>query len=128
MKILEELVESSDLLSYCFIDGEDKSKRLLLTFPSSKQLEISLFDETNELFVFGTRKCSYCTNNACWSYSPGNDDSIWCNSCVPRSCSCNYSYDEEFENDPDWFLITLTDYDGLEEVCCEYHYAADGLL
>ena len=38
-------------------------------------------------------KCCNCKARAVWEYQPGSEsptDDFYCDSCVPRGCSCNY--------------------------------------
>lgn len=86
-------------------------------------------------------KCLKCDNNAVWWYMPS--DRVYCDSCVPRGCECNYKNDtpdpliDGVEN-KDWMWIekdtfnplnslwTYIDEQGREYPCCEYSYDEEG--
>lgn len=66
------------------------------------------------------QKCFNCKNKAVWWYMPGSDSpsNYYCDSHVPRGCSCNLSEDN---SEP------LDDQDR-PYPCCEYDYDPDGFI
>lgn len=46
------------------------------------------------------KKCCYCDNTATWILSSGHDitKDLYCDSCVPKGCSCNNEYFDREED------------------------------
>lgn len=102
---------------------------------------------TQDLFCkpcLETKELCDCGKVATWDYIPGysnGDNSVSCDDCVPRGCSCNdNSILEDFENKPEgeegieWKWIgeneiwCYIDDEGREYPCCEYMYDKEGWL
>ena len=61
------------------------------------------------------RVCDKCNKVAVWVYAP-RYSGFYCDSCVPRGCSCNTDDDGNQYLDPE----------GREMPCCEYDYSEKG--
>ncbi len=61
------------------------------------------------------RVCDKCNRFAVWVYAPGYSR-FYCDSCVPRGCSCQ----SEDDGTP------ILGADGREQPCCEYDYTEKG--
>lgn len=93
-----------------------------------------------------TKELCDCGKVATWDYMPGysnGDNSVSCDDCVPRLCSCNHHYiNEEYNDEPplvddegiNWKWIKkdiswcYIDDEGREYPCCEYMYDEEGWL
>lgn len=62
------------------------------------------------------KKCDLCCSKAVWFYLPGT--SQYCDTCVPRGCSCNIDIDGEEHFDTDGRKLPCVEYlydDGEED-------------
>jgi hypothetical protein len=71
--------------------------------------------------------CKKCGKMAVWHYVPSGK-SNYCDDCVPRGCSCNWSYGiNPLTNEVNSTLsIEHKDDDGRSLPCCEYDYDIEG--
>lgn len=77
-------------------------------------------------------KCE-CGKLAVWNYLPAkeNEQSYYCDDCVPRGCSCNHELKENIDYDspeaqkPENYIERL-DNKGRKLPCCEYVYEPEG--
>jgi len=77
-----------------------------------------------------TYKCK-CGKKALWLLMSGTQkmkDSVYCDDCVPRGCSCNVEpIDGDYENEADTNWKEARDEKGRLLPCCEYWYYAEGV-
>ena len=64
-------------------------------------------------------KCLICNNKSRWIYMPSGEE--FCDSCVPRGCSCNLEpIDGDWENQNPENWVENKDELGRLLPCCEY--------
>lgn len=74
-------------------------------------------------------ECDKCRDMAVWLYAPSDGTGFYCDSHVPRGCSCNDvplvlgARPGHFGAD---IMIRYRDPQGREFPCCEYNYEEDG--
>jgi hypothetical protein len=74
------------------------------------------------------KKCLKCGALATWIYMPIYHDYSYCDDCVPRGCSCNFTLTDDCS-----FLIIdgefIEDLDdkGRKLPCCEYDFFEEGV-
>jgi len=75
-------------------------------------------------------KCMKCGALAIWIYMPSDGNYNYCDDCVPRGCSCNFSCDEDanliLDEETNEF-VQDKDEQGRLLPCCEYDFFEYGI-